>query len=496
DSDAPPPAHETSTGARSRTRQKPAKKTKYVPPGETPAQRAARTIFIGNIPIGAAKSKSTQKALKRHFTTLVPGAKIESMRFRSIAFAAPTAPEESSVPSNKEKRQIERAANWRDTDETSDREGQSKRPAHATLTPAERKRVAFIKGKFHDAVDSINAYIVFAHSAPSNAEASAASASTSILVEAHPATTTPVKSTSNLDPAEAARLAVLQCDGTTFLDRTIRVDRVGASRVKTDDTPSEPLITGDPRATIFVGNLEFAAKEEELRVWFEGIVAKERGPPLAGDSSDAEVEVENGVKKSTWVRGVRIVRDRDTQLGKGFAYVRFADRECVDELLNLDVSALKFAKRTLRVQRYKGIPGATPKSTATHKKSDKSSSGPGMGRSKPQSDVKPKVKRIPVSIPKGDPSLGSKLAGLSKDERKAAKAANADRVQRRLAKKQAKGIDKSGFEKVEKGRERKRERKGPGGSGEKGSKARVGGKSKAKGRVRSEKSVEKRNAKK
>ena len=28
-------------------------------------------------------------------------------------------------------------------------------------------------------------------------------------------------------------------------------------------------------------------------------------------------------KKSTWVTRVRIVRDRDTQLGKGFAYVQF-----------------------------------------------------------------------------------------------------------------------------------------------------------------------------
>jgi len=61
-----------------------------------------------------------------------------------------------------------------------------------------------------------------------------------------------------------------------------------------------------------VGNLEFAAKEEEVRVFFEGLVAKERGKAKAEEGEGGE---------GRWVTNVRIVRDRATGLGKGFAYV-------------------------------------------------------------------------------------------------------------------------------------------------------------------------------
>ena len=58
DQDAEPPMHETHTSASAtKLRSKPRKKAKYVTPGETPAQRDARTIFVGNIPIDVAKSK-------------------------------------------------------------------------------------------------------------------------------------------------------------------------------------------------------------------------------------------------------------------------------------------------------------------------------------------------------------------------------------------------------------------------------------------------------
>ena len=167
----------------------------------------------------------------------------------------------------------------------------------------------------------------------------------------------------------------------------------------------------------------------------------------------------------------------------------FEDRECVDELLNLEPSTLKFAKRRLRVSRCKGIPGATPKTTAP--KPTKASTAKGnAGKSDPK--VRRQQKSAPIVVPKGDPTLGAKLAGLSKDERKAAKAEDVARVQRRLAKKKAKaatGLNKSSAEKVGRDRERKRH----------GDKAKQNFKTKTKakpGRVRSEKSVEKRNAKK
>lgn len=117
----------------------------------------------------------------------------------------------------------------------------------------------------------------------------------------------------------------------------------------------------------------------------------------------------------------------------------FKDRECVDELLALEEEKLKFAKRKLRVQRCKTVP-----------------------RGKLQVNQKKTRMAAPtVIVPKGDPALGERLAGLPKDERKQLKSSDADRVARRLAKKKARmamapGIGKS--KPKSKGKDRKRER--------------------------------------
>ena len=95
-------------------------------------------------------------------------------------------------------------------------------------------------------------------------------------------------------------------------------------------------------------------------------------------------------------------------------------------------------------------------------------------------------------VPKGDPSLGTKLAGLSKDERKKAKATDADRVARRLAKKRAKSLAEKGVKsKGDRERVRKRtsERKEGGHRGK-------GKKDKPKKRVRSGNALMKMNTKK
>ena len=58
DDHAPPPVHETHVASsRTKTRSKSDHRVKYVPPDETPAQRDARTIFVGNVPIVVVKSK-------------------------------------------------------------------------------------------------------------------------------------------------------------------------------------------------------------------------------------------------------------------------------------------------------------------------------------------------------------------------------------------------------------------------------------------------------
>lgn len=134
----------------------------------------------------------------------------------------------------------------------------------------------------------------------------------------------------------------------------------------------------------------------------------------------------------------------------------------------LEETKLKFAKRKLRVQRCKTLPGSKPPVTATPK-------------SKKQAPAA-------VVIPKGDPSLGEKLAGLSKDERKQRKSTDADRVARRLAKKKARMALAPGVM-TGRGKDRERARKNKSSGGTREDK-------KPRRRIRSTESVAKKNTKK
>jgi nucleolar protein 12 len=78
--------------------------------------------------------------------------------------------------------------------------------------------------------------------------------------------------------------AALKLNGSTILDRHIRVDSV-----------AHPA-PHDAKRCVFIGNLDFEAQEESLWRHFE---------------------------KCGKVESVRIVRDAKTNVGKGFAYVQF-----------------------------------------------------------------------------------------------------------------------------------------------------------------------------
>ncbi|KIJ64663.1 hypothetical protein HYDPIDRAFT_90009, partial [Hydnomerulius pinastri MD-312] len=454
--DGPPTlVHETlrKDGASSKKRKTGGRKEKYVPTDETEEKRNARTIFIGNLSPEVAQKRPLQKQLHRHILSLVPAAKIESTRYRSVAFQTPTSKlpsEHEDGKNNKTTRQHDRdrASSWRDTKTAEDPATTDEKKF---LTPSQKKKIAFINHDLHSSADSVHAYIVFAYPQPA---------------ESRPANLPPPPPV--MDPIEATRLAVEKANGTMFLNRMLRVDyvtRITLAGVSSDAAPTSAV--GDPKLTIFVGNLDFASKEEDLRVFFEGVVSAERGPPSAELSQDGE-------KLEFWVTRVRMIRDKDTQLGKGFAYVQFADRTCVDEILALDQGKLKFAKRKLRVQRCKTTPGASAVKGTSPVKTPQAT-----GRTP-----------VPV-VPKGDPSLGEKLASLSKEERKQAKAADADRLARRMAKKKARiALAKQGVS--VQGKERERVRKT--GLAKKAGAAPP--KKASKGRVRSEKSIAKRNLKK
>ncbi|KAF7967612.1 hypothetical protein HWV62_33661 [Athelia sp. TMB] len=431
-------------------------KAKYIPEDETPEKKDARTIFIGNLSVEVAQKRPLLKQLQRHILAHIPSAKIESTRFRSIPFQKPTSKlptsddeDASSKPPAPRQHDRDRMAAWRaaaaeqDKDEVA-LEGDEKK----FLNPGQKKKIAFINGEFHSTADSVHAYIVFAHPAPPAARA---------------ANLPPLPPT--MDPYEAAQSAVEKCDGSLFLERMIRVDLASKERVAGDGS-------GNPKLSVFVGNLDFGCKEEDLRVFFEGVVSTERGPPgLSGGETEGE--------EARWVTRVRIVRDKETQLGKGFAYVQFADRECVDEILSMEETKLKFAKRKLRVQRCKTLTAASkPKTTPNPK-------APAIAKARaPATAI-----AIP-SVPKGDPNLGEKLAHLAKDERKQIKSSDADRVARRLAKKKARSaLEKQGVRAQVKDRDRTRKSMAE-------KKAAPRKKEVSKGRIRSEKSVSKRNAKK
>lgn len=122
---------------------------------------------------------------------------------------------------------------------------------------------------------------------------------------------------------DAAALA-LELNGKELGGAAVRVDwatkpsHERAAEVVGGD-PSEPVAGGtryDPKRTVFVGNLPYDANDATLRAAFSTIAKAEGG--IDG------------------IEGIRIVRDRVTRLGKGFAFVLFAERATVIAALALD----------------------------------------------------------------------------------------------------------------------------------------------------------------
>ena len=162
----------------------------------------------------------------------------------------------------------------------------------------------------------------------------------------------------------------------------------------------------------------------------------------------------------------------------------------MDEILALEEASLKFAKRKLRVQRCKTLPGA-PKLAPLFAMQKSAAAAHNTSASTPHQKSLSQPRPAAVPVPKGDPALGTKIAGLSKEERKKVKATDADRVARRLAKKKAKALADKGVKARDTTKERTRERKRP--TDKKGS---APEKSKSKKRVRSDKAISKLNTKK
>jgi len=191
---------------------------------EAEAERLARTVFVGNIPI-----KTKRQALVKHFSAHGP---VESVRIRSAA--------------------------------------------SGNLKLAQR--AAVITGAIDGSVrDAVNAYVVF-------------------------------REASSVPKAVAT-------NGAVAFGRHLRVD---AAFSKGDPQPS------NHKRSVFLGNLAFDTNEEALWTMFS---------PCG--------QIEN----------VRLVRDWQTQKGKGFGYVCFADKYSVEAALELHDTEL--GERRIRVSRCK-----------------------------------------------------------------------------------------------------------------------------------------------
>ncbi|KAK9679660.1 RNA recognition motif [Popillia japonica] len=141
--------------------------------------------------------------------------------------------------------------------------------------PKVPKKVAAIKKQFHPERKSVHGYVTFA----------------------------------NMEDAQKA----LSLNGKEYKEHHIRVNIVSEKQ--------KP----DKSRAIFLGNVSFAAEEEELWQLFQ---------------SCGEIE------------SVRLVRDRRTDIGKGFGYVNFKSADSVE--LALQMGEVKLRDRVLRISLYNG----------------------------------------------------------------------------------------------------------------------------------------------
>ncbi|XP_038905328.1 nucleolar protein 12 [Benincasa hispida] len=131
---------------------------------------------------------------------------------------------------------------------------------------------------------------------------------------------------------EESAQAALSHNMAVFAGNHIRVDRACPPHKKLK-VGNGPIY--DPKRTVFVGNLPFDVKDEELYQLFCGI-------SNMGSSVEA----------------IRVIRDPKVNVGKGFAYVFFKTREAANSVVNNQ--KLELRGRTLRLFHAKPNPTSTP----------------------------------------------------------------------------------------------------------------------------------------
>jgi nucleolar protein 12 len=136
----------------------------------------------------------------------------------------------------------------------------------------------------------------------------------------------------------AARRAADKLNGTVVLERHLRADSLAM--------PTQI----DHRRCVFIGNLSFVDEETPDPKIDDGSERR----PKAKIPADAEEGLWRAFAKAGKVESVRVVRDKETRVGKGFAYVQFFDENAVEAaLLMNDKKFPPMLPRKLRVMRAK-----------------------------------------------------------------------------------------------------------------------------------------------
>ncbi|KAM0787423.1 hypothetical protein ACM66B_003505 [Microbotryomycetes sp. NB124-2] len=428
---------------------------------ETPEERDARTLFIGNVPVACSTNRPLKKKLIRHLLTAphviaalpddCPTLKCDAIRFRSIAFASKVFgrkpvqidPETGEQVNNEDNHARKRARAWRDDDDDGAGSGHGNRQLlkGKTLTDSQKRKVAFIKGDLNEGKAACNAYLVL-DKLPESYTGSTIDKILDVLVRTTSGTTfegNTLRGDRVRPKSAAAKFAAAQTTAKPDANVSIEGDAAGNSGPLYSVPPAEA------RRTIFVGGLDFAEQEENVRAAVEAVLVRERGSPAA----------------STWVENVRIIRDASSGLGKGFGYVLLKDDTCVDELLALpDGKKLKVSKRKVRLERCKTQVAAARAKAAAASRQTKglpmskkaSTKGPAAPPAVLSASPANGSRRQAVTIKNRDPSAttsrpvanevvqkkAEQLSTLSKEDRKALKSTDAERLARRAQKKQAK----------------------------------------------------------
>ena len=140
----------------------------------------------------------------------------------------------------------------------------------------------------------------------------------------------------------AAREAMKRLNGTIILDRHLRVDSVAH--------PAQQ----DHRRSVFVGNLSFV--DDTTNIDAAKLVESNSKPRKGKEPGDVEEGLWRQFGKAGRVESVRVVRDKTTRVGKGFAYVQFVDANAVEKALSFNEKKFPpMLPRILRVTRAKSV---------------------------------------------------------------------------------------------------------------------------------------------